>query len=170
MALRKIACVVACCALLPACAAGPQGTSTGIASSCGNKDNSAEVMGTLVGVGLGALVGSQFGAGTGQILAATAGAALGGFLGNKIGCALDTASAQRHEAAIKAAVNNPDQGQQSWRLDEQHSSGSVTPLRSFNQNGKQCTEVMQTVTKNGQTLSDTNAYCKEPDGSLTLLN
>src|SRR5689334_6097471 len=111
MLLQEVACIFFGCSVLAACATGPDGTSTAIASTCGNKDNSREVMGTLVGVGLGALVGSQFGGGSGQILAAMAGAAAGGYRGSRIGCELDRASAERHQAAIKTAVNNPDQGQ-----------------------------------------------------------
>ncbi len=179
----KTLCVVVGCSMLSACVTddgafmgGPFGPVTPAStdpSACpGAPEDSSnkEVLGTLLGIGLGAALGSRFGGGSGMIAAAVAGAAIGGLLGNQIGTALDQASRTCHENSIKRAVINPDQGQQKWHLDNQQAAGSVTPLRSFNQDGKQCTEVMQTVEKNGKTISDTNSYCKEADGSVTLLN
>jgi len=148
------------------------GSGSTASDSCPEAADSAnrEVLGTLLGVGLGALLGSRFGGGTGTVMAAMAGAAIGGLIGNQIGSTLDEQSRICHENSIKNAVINPDQGQQNWHLNGQNSSGTVTPLRSFSQDGKQCTEVMQTVVKNGKTISDTSSYCKETDGSVTLLN
>ena len=45
--------------------------------------------GTLVGAGLGGLLGSQFGSGTGQLAATGLGVLAGGLLGNQIGQHMD---------------------------------------------------------------------------------
>ena len=45
--------------------------------------------GTLVGAGLGGLLGSQFGSGTGQLVATGLGVLAGGLLGNQIGQHMD---------------------------------------------------------------------------------
>jgi surface antigen len=133
-------------------------------------DSGGQITGSLLGAGLGALAGSQIGSGSGRIAAALAGAAIGGLIGNRIGAALDEQSRQRHAAALQRAVLAPNAGAQTWQNPDQQSQGSVTPLRSFSQAGKQCTEVMQSVTAQGRTVTDTNSYCQEPDGSMTLLN
>ncbi len=131
------------------------------------EQNTGQIGGTVVGAGLGAFLGNTLGGG---VLGTVLGAAVGGLIGNRIGAALDDASRQRHEATVRQVVDHPEAGQQDWQLAQQGTSGSVTPLRSFNQDGRQCTEVQSTVYSKGQTVTDTNSYCKQPDGSVTLLN
>lgn len=75
-------------------------------------------LGTVLGAGAGALIGSQFGSGTGQIFATLGGAAIGGLIGNQIGKYLDEEDKKQMAAATQKTVitgetiawNNPDSG------------------------------------------------------------
>ena len=50
---------------------------------------SKQDIGTVIGAGSGAFIGSQIGGGTGQLAAVAIGALLGGYLGSSIGQSMD---------------------------------------------------------------------------------
>ena len=54
-----------------------------------------QTVGTVVGAGAGALVGSQFGGGSGQVVGATVGAVGGALAGNWIGKNMDEKEGRR---------------------------------------------------------------------------
>ena len=56
--------------------------------------------GTLVGAGLGGLLGSQFGGGTGQLAATGLGVLAGGLLGNQIGSHMDQPQQQPQQTIV----------------------------------------------------------------------
>src|SRR5262245_62036817 len=63
---------------------------------------------------------------------------------NQMRQSLHEVIAPPQQAAILRAVEAPSSGPQSWQVAEQQTTGTVTPLRSFNVSGKQCAEVKQT--------------------------
>ena len=60
-------------------------------AACTTSGGPKEIGGTLLGGGLGALVGSQIGSGKGQLAATATGALMGAFLGREAGVSLDRA-------------------------------------------------------------------------------
>ena len=62
--------------------------------------------GTLVGAGLGGLLGSQFGGGTGQLAATGLGVLAGGLLGSQIGQHMDQPVTTVYKNAIPQLNNN----------------------------------------------------------------
>src|SRR3546814_10113342 len=73
-----------------------------------------ETGGTLVGAGLGALVGSQIGGGTGQLAAVALGTLTGAYFGSEVGKSLDRAD----KAPAAQAYNKADR--KSTRLQPSH--------------------------------------------------
>src|SRR3546814_16779391 len=88
-----------------------------------------ETGGTLVGAGLGALVGSQIGGGTGQLAAVALGTLAGAYFGNEVGKSLDRADKAAAAQAYNQASTAPIGQHISWRNQESGHSGTVTPLR-----------------------------------------
>ena len=95
---------------------------------------------------------------------------IGGRIADQLRMSLDEISREQQTAAIRRVVQAPQSGAQSWRNEQQQAMGTVTPLRSFSRDGKQCAEVSQTTSIRGETSTETSAFCAEPDGSLTLIN
>ena len=62
--------------------------------------------GTLVGAGLGGLLGSQFGSGTGQLAATGLGVLAGGLLGNQIGSHMDQPQQPQQQPQQTIVYNN----------------------------------------------------------------
>ena len=62
--------------------------------------------GTLVGAGLGGLLGSQFGSGTGQLAATGLGVLAGGLLGNQIGSHMDQPQQSQQQPQQTIVYNN----------------------------------------------------------------
>jgi surface antigen len=62
--------------------------------------------GTLVGAGLGGLLGSQFGSGTGQLAATGLGVLAGGLLGNQIGYHMDQPQQPQQQPQQTIVYNN----------------------------------------------------------------
>lgn len=126
--------------------------------------------GTLVGAGLGGLLGSQFGSGKGQLAATAVGVLLGAWVGNEVGASLDRADEQyaRHAAhsalehnrlGVSSAWNNPDSGH----------SGMVTPTRTYQgQAGEYCREYLQMVMVGGKQVQGYGTACRNPDGSWRI--
>ena len=85
--------------------------------------------GTLLGAGLGGLLGSQFGSGTGQLVATGLGVAAGGLLGNQIGQSLDRADQAYIYQASERATVAPVGETITWSNPQSGNYGSVTPTR-----------------------------------------
>lgn len=73
-------------------------------ASGGAFSDNCKIGGTVIGAGLGALIGSQMGGGSGRALAMLAGAAAGGFLGHEIGGLLDCEDQKAAAAASQQAA------------------------------------------------------------------
>ena len=60
-------------------------------------------IGTLVGAGSGAFIGSQIGGGTGQLAAVAIGALLGGYIGGSIGQDMDELDQYKTQQALETS-------------------------------------------------------------------
>ena len=108
--------------------------------------------GTLLGAGLGGLVGSKIGGGRGQLAAVAAGALLGGFMGNEVGASLDRADQMYQQRAQNTALHTADWQPVAWSNPDSGNSGTITPVRTMqNANtGEVCREYQTSVTIGGR--------------------
>lgn len=108
------------------------GSAITLAGCAGMQDNpmfSKENLGTVIGVGAGALLGSQVGGGDGRKLAILAGALAGGYLGKTIGARLDERDRQALAAQTTNALNASQDGQTiNWRSEHSGATARITPV------------------------------------------
>lgn len=128
--------------------------------------------GTLIGAGLGALVGSQIGSGGGQLAAVAIGTLAGAYLGSEIGKSLDRADKlamrQTSQSALETA---PTHQVSTWRNPDSGHSGTITPTRTYQSSGGQnCREYTQTVTIDGRTETIRGNACRQYDGTWKVAN
>jgi surface antigen len=130
---------------------------------------SKQDVGTVLGGATGALVGAQFGKGKGQIVGVAAGTLLGAYLGNQVGASLDKADLQAYNNTSQTALESQRDGQAStWRNPNTGNYGTVTPVRTYADNGTNCREYQQTITVGGKTEKGYGTACRQPDGSWKI--
>ncbi|HZS83102.1 MAG TPA: RT0821/Lpp0805 family surface protein [Stellaceae bacterium] len=127
--------------------------------------------GTLVGAGLGGLLGNQFGSGAGKGVATLAGVLVGGFLGSQVGKSLDEADLQYANRATQTSLESAPPGQTlPWRNPQSGHYGTVTPERYYQTaSGQYCREFQQTITIGGQTQEGYGTACRQPDGTWKII-
>ncbi len=157
MKLTRIALPVALVLALSACQPGQGNKQTG---------------GTLVGAGLGALLGSQVGGGRGKLAAVAIGALAGAYLGSEVGKSLDRADRLAMQRTSQKALERNRSCQSSgWSNPDSGHSGTVTPTRTYQTaSGRPCREYQQTVTIDGKTERAYGRACRQPDGSWKIAN
>ena len=126
--------------------------------------------GTLIGAGLGGLVGSKVGQGRGQLAAVAAGALLGGFFGNEVGASLDRADQLYAQRAQTQALGNADWQPVSWSNPDSGNHGTVTPTRTIQHSGtgQICREYQTTVTIGGREQQGYGTACQTADGDWRI--
>ena len=131
--------------------------SLGACESYGQK----ETGGTLIGAGLGGLLGSQFGGGTGKLAMTALGVVGGGLLGNSLG--RSRASQQAVAAPIGETIT--------WSNPQSGNYGTVTPTREGYQSttGAYCREYQQEIVVGGQRQQGYGQACRQPDGSWQVV-
>jgi surface antigen len=136
-------------------------------SACQPGQGNKQTGGTLVGAGLGALVGSQIGSGGGQLAAVAIGTLAGAFLGSEVGKSLDRADQLAMERTSQSALETAPTGQVSnWRNPDSGNSGTVVPTRTYQTRaGRNCREYTQTVTIEGRTETIRGTACRQYDGT-----
>lgn len=140
-------------------------------SACAElQNNPKRSLGTLLGAGLGALVGSQVGGGTGQLAAVAIGALGGAYLGGEIGRSLDRADKAYAERAAQSALEYTGTGQTArWRNPDSGHSGTFTPTRTYRTaSGGNCREYQTTVTVGGQSKDAYGTACRQGDGTWKI--
>ncbi len=134
------------------------------------QNNPKRSLGTLLGAGLGALVGSQIGGGTGQLAAVAIGALGGAYLGGEVGRSLDRADKAHAERASRSALEYTRTGQTvRWRNPDSGHSGTFTPTRTYQAaSGRNCREYQTTVTVGGRTKDAYGTACRQGDGTWKI--
>lgn len=135
----------------------------GCAQTVGNK----EFGGTLLGAGLGGLLGSQIGGGKGKMIAIGVGVLLGGLLGSEIGRSLDRADKlYMIQATQNSLENSPTGSLTGWRNPDSGNQGTITPLATYRKpSGQYCREYQSDITVGGKTEQAYGTACRMPDGS-----
>lgn len=130
-----------------------------------------ESVGTLVGAGGGALLGSQFGSGSGQLVAVGAGTLIGAWLGNQIGVSLDRSDQLYAEQAYNRAFEGTRSGtSSSWRNPDSGNYGIVTPTRTYQSSGRDCREFSQTIYVQGRAQTGVGTACRNGDGTWSIVS
>ena len=163
--MRKLVTAVALVAALGACSqtGSTQPGQFGVNNTTG---------GTLLGAGLGGLLGSQFGGGSGKALMTVGGVLAGGLIGHSIGTQLDRNDQIAMSRTTQTALET-GQPQQPlpWRNADSGHSGVVTPGPYYQASGGQyCREFQQTITVGGETQQGYGRACRQPDGTWKIVN
>jgi surface antigen len=131
-----------------------------------------EGAGTLIGATAGAILGSNIGKGDGNVAAIAIGALAGAFFGNEIGRSLDRADRiAMGQNAQYSLEYSPSNTTTAWRNPDSGNSGTMTPIRTYQQSsGQYCREYRQTVMIGGQEQDAYGTACRQPDGSWEINN
>ncbi len=140
-------------------------------SACAElQNNPKRSLGTLVGAGLGALVGSQIGGGTGRLAAVAIGALGGAYLGGEVGRSLDRADKARADRTARNALeHNRTSETVRWRNPDSGHSGTFTPTRTYQTaDGRNCREYQTSVTVGGRSKDAYGTACRQDDGTWKI--
>jgi surface antigen len=125
---------------------------------------------TLVGAGLGGLLGSQFGSGGGQLAMTALGTVAGAAIGSSIGKRMDEVDRMRMREAEQRAYAAPLNETIIWNNPDTGHSGSVTPVRDGRrQSGEYCREFQSEINVGGQREKGYGTACQQPDGSWKIV-
>jgi surface antigen len=142
-----------------------------LTSCADNGQGGNEVGGTLIGAGIGGLIGSQFGHGGGALAATAAGTLLGAYIGNSIGRQMDAEDRRRMREAEMRAYTSPLNQPITWNNPNNGNSGYITPIRDgHSQSGAYCREFQSEVVVGGEKQNAHGTACREPDGSWRIVN
>src|SRR5262245_55125658 len=140
----------------------------GLANCTTIQDNPKTAIGGLGGATVGGLIAAAAGGGGAGIAAGVIGGALlGGMVGNLLDQRDKKLAAEAAQQALETAPtgksvpwNNPDSGH----------SGSITPMRTYQEDGTYCREYQQTVTIDGKPERSHGTACRQPDGSWKIVS
>jgi surface antigen len=141
-------------------------------SACAGQDyGTKQTVGTLAGAGLGGLAGATIVHGKGRLAATAAGTLLGAFIGNAAGKSLDRADevyASRAEA--QALETTPTGSALPWRNPDTGSTGTVTPLETYETAGTYCREFQHKAKIGGTSQQVYGTACRGSDGQWQVVN
>jgi surface antigen len=135
------------------------------------QDNPKETGGTLLGAGLGALIGSNVGSGKGQLTAVALGALVGAWAGSEVGKSLDRADRAFAEKNAQESLEYAKLGQkQAWSNPDSGNSGTFTPTRTYKiENNQDCREFITTIYVSGKEETATGRACRNKDGTWKIV-
>ena len=134
-------------------------------TSCETSEDN-KLFGQILGAGLGALVGYQFGSGIGGALSIAGGTIIGGLIGGEIAELLnENESLQYGQTTEEVLENSKDNETANWKSeDNKNLSGEITPLTSFEKEGKYCRNVRQTINNENSEKTMTSIFCRDDNG------
>ena len=135
-------------------------------TSCETSEDN-KLFGQILGAGLGALVGYQFGSGIGGALSIAGGTIMGGLIGGEIAELLnDNENLQYGQATKKVLENRKDNEPANWKSeDNKNLSGEITPMTSFEKDGKYCRNIRQTINDDNSKKAITSTFCRDDNGN-----
>jgi surface antigen len=126
-----------------------------------------DLIGGVLGGAAGGLLGSQIGKGTGNTIATIGGVVIGALVGGTIGGQMDAADFACVGQALEYA---PSSRAVTWNNPDQGAAYQVTPMRTFQVQGRQCREYQTVATIAGRTQQVHGTACRQPDGSWQITN
>lgn len=124
-------------------------------------------IGTLVGAGSGAFIGSQIGGGTGQLAAVAIGALLGGYIGGSIGQDMDELDQYKTQQALETS---PTGSSVAWNNPDTDIDYSVTPTRTYETASGPCRDYTTEAVIEGRAEIIHGTACRGDDGSWHATN
>ena len=137
-------------------------------SSCqsvgqGIADNPKATGGGMLGAAGGGLIAAAAGGGAAGIIG---GVLIGGLLGGALGSKLDQNDKELAQKNAQQTFENTQTGQAStWQNPDSGNSGSITPTRTYETDGRYCHEYQQEITVGGELEKSYGTACRQPDGS-----
>jgi len=124
-------------------------------------------IGTLVGAGSGAFIGSQIGGGTGQLAAVAIGALLGGYIGGSIGQDMDELDQYKTQQVLESS---PTGSTVAWNNPDTDVDYSVTPTRTYESDSGPCRDYTTEAVIEGRAEIVHGTACRSDDGSWNATN
>ena len=124
-------------------------------------------VGTVVGAGTGAYVGSQVGGGTGQLAAVAIGALLGSYLGGSIGQQMDELDRYKTQQVLETS---PTGATSSWNNPDTGIAYSVTPTQTYESASGPCRDYTTEAVIEGRDEVVHGTACRQPDGTWQATN
>jgi len=140
-------------------------------AACESSQNAPkQTVGTLLGAGVGALVGSQVGGGKGKMAAMVIGTLGGAFLGSEVGKSLDSADRMMMERNAQSSLEYTKVGTSTaWKNPDSGNSGTFTPTRTYTATkGDTCREYESTIYVDGREETATGTACRQADGTWKI--
>lgn len=138
-------------------------------SACAEGNNQTGA--TLLGAGLGGLLGSQFGSGDGRLAMTALGTLAGAAVGSSVGKRMDEVDRIKMREAEQRAYGAPIGETIIWNNPDTGHRGSVTPVRDGRRNdGSYCREFQSEIVVGGQRERGYGTACQQPDGSWKIVS
>ena len=128
---------------------------------------SKQDIGTIVGAGSGAFIGSQIGGGTGQLAAVAIGALLGGYIGSSIGQDMDELDKYKTQQVLESS---PTGSTVAWNNPDTDVDYSVTPTRTYESDSGPCRDYTTEAVIEGRAEIIHGTACRSDDGSWHATN
>lgn len=128
---------------------------------------SKQDIGTVVGAGSGAFIGSQIGGGTGQLAAVAIGALLGGYIGGSIGQDMDELDKYKTQQVLESS---PTGSTVAWNNPDTDVDYSVTPTRTYESDSGPCRDYTTEAVIEGRAEIVHGTACRIDDGSWHATN
>ena len=142
-------------------------------SACADTQNAPkQTIGTLLGAGAGALLGSNIGGGKGKLAAVAIGALGGAYLGSEIGKSLDYVDRLKAGEAEQTALEKNRAGVATkWHNPDSGNSGKVTPKPAVQlASGEFCREYEHEIVVDGRSEIAKGTACRQPNGKWRVIN
>jgi surface antigen len=125
-----------------------------------------DIIGQVLGGGLGAVAGSQIGSGSGRLVAVATGTIIGVLVGGEVGRRMDRVDALCVDQALE---NAPDGETVVWNNARQ--DYSVTPTQTVTRDdGQYCRDYIAEATVDGRPVQTHGTACRQPDGAWKLMS
>ena len=128
---------------------------------------SKQDIGTVVGAGSGAFIGSQIGGGTGQLAAVAIGALLGGYLGSSIGQSMDELDQYKTQQALESSTTGSTVA---WNNTHSGIDYTVTPTNTYESASGPCRDYTTEAVIDGRAEIVHGTACRGNDGSWHATN
>lgn len=130
-----------------------------------------EGVGTVIGAGTGALLGSTIGDGDGQLVAVAIGTLAGAVVGSQVGRSMDITDQLAMERNAQYALESTrTNSETAWRNPDTGNYGSITPVETYQTgNGQYCREYIQEVVVAGERQQAYGTACRQPDGTWQIV-
>jgi surface antigen len=138
-----------------------------LVSGCESVQNNPKAaLGGATGATAGGLIAAAAGGGTAGIIG---GVLLGGLVGGAIGNALDQRDKELAMKAAQQSFENSRSGTSTtWRNPDSGNSGSITPTRTYQNDGQYCREYQQEIVVGGEKQTAYGTACRQPDGNWAI--